>query len=90
MIAEQPSKAKLQHIDMLMGSKTARMEYYDTKISALGGSYKMNVKLAKVEKPELLNIINPGYEQLERKYNNFKMLLSMNWIRKRSCLFIWS
>jgi hypothetical protein len=72
MIDEKPSKAKLQHIDMLMGSKTACMEYYDTKISALGGSYKMNVKLAKVQKPELLNIINPGYEELEGKYNHLQ------------------
>ena len=72
MIDKKPSETKLQRIDMLMGSKTARLEYYDTEISALDGSYKMNVKIAKVEKPELLNIINPGYEELRRKYNHLQ------------------
>jgi hypothetical protein len=32
----------------------------------------MNVKIAKVEKPELLNIINPGYEELRRKYRHLQ------------------
>ena len=72
MIDKKPSETKLQRIDMLMGSKTARLEYYDTEISALDGSYKMNVKIAKVEKPELLNVINPGYEELRRKYNHLQ------------------
>ena len=52
--------------------KTARIEYYDTEIIALDGSYKTNVKLAKVEKPELLSITNPGYEKLKRKYNHLQ------------------
>lgn len=77
MIDEQPSKTKVQRIDMLMGSKTARMEFYDTEVSALDGSYKMNVKLAKVEKPELLHINNPGYDKMrlqppsQRRYRRF-------------------
>ncbi|XP_028408717.1 uncharacterized protein LOC114531281 [Dendronephthya gigantea] len=72
MIDEKPSETKLQRIDMLMGSKTTRLEYYDTEISALDGSYKMNVKLAKVEKPELLNVTNPGYQELKRKYDHLR------------------
>ena len=72
MIDEKPCETKLQRIDMLMGSKTARIEYYDTEISALDGSYKTNVKLAKVEIPGLLSITNPGYEKLKRKYNHLQ------------------
>ena len=55
-----------------MDSKTARIEYYDTEISALDASYKTNVKLAKVEKPDLLSITNPEYEKLKRKYNHLQ------------------
>ena len=75
MIDEKPCETKLQRTDMLMGSKTARIEYYDTEISALDGSYKTNVKLAKVEKPELLSITNPGYEKLKRKYNHLQSVV---------------
>ena len=49
---------------MLITSKTTRIEMYDTKVSSLDEGYKMNVKLAKVDKPELLSIKNPGYERL--------------------------
>ena len=57
---------------MLMGFKTGRMEFYDVEVSSLDGNYKMDVKLAKVEKPELISINNPGYEKLIRKYNHLK------------------
>ena len=55
-----------------MGSKTGRMEFYDVEVSSLDGNYKMDVKLAKVEKPELISINNPGYEKLICKYNHLK------------------
>ena len=32
----------------------------------------MNVKLAKVDKPELLSIKNPGYEKLIREYDRLQ------------------
>ena len=57
---------------MLTGSKIGRMEFYDVEISSLDGNYRMDVKLAKVEKPELISINNPGYEKLSRKYNHLK------------------
>jgi hypothetical protein len=51
---------------MLLGSKTTRMEFYDTEVRALDGNFKMNVRMAKVETPELLTINNPNYEKLIR------------------------
>ena len=72
LIDKKPSETKLQPIDMLMGSRTGRMEFYDVEVSSLDGNYKMNVKLAKVEKPELISINNPCYEKLIRKYNHLK------------------
>ena len=69
LIDKKPRETKLQRVDMLMGSKTGRMEFYDVEVSSHDGNYKMDVKLAKVEKPELISINNPGYEKLIRKYN---------------------
>jgi hypothetical protein len=83
MIDEKPSETKLQCIDMLMGSKTTRIEYYDTEISALDGNFKMNVKIAKVEKPELLNISNPGYAELRRKYSHLQDAVINDYDTKR-------
>jgi hypothetical protein len=46
------------------------MEFYDTEVRALDGNFKMNVRMAKVETPELLTINNPNYEKLIRDYNH--------------------
>ena len=60
MINKQPREIKTQRIDMLIASKTTRIEMYDTEVSSLDEGYKMNAKLAKVDKPELLSIMSPG------------------------------
>ena len=61
-----PIESRVQRVDMLLGSKTTRMEFYDTEVRALDGNFKMNVRMAKVETPELLTINNPNYEKLIR------------------------
>ena len=72
MIAKQPSEVKTQRIDMLMATKTTRIEMYDTEVCSLDESYKINVKLAKVDKPELLHIKNPGYDKLIREHDHLR------------------
>jgi hypothetical protein len=46
------------------------MEFYDTEVRALDGNFKINVRMTKVETPELLTINNPNYEKLIRDYNH--------------------
>ena len=70
MIGGKPSATKVQQIEKLMSSKSARMDFYDTEVCALDGSYQMKVRLAKVEKSELLTINNPQYDKLLRQYNH--------------------
>ena len=55
---------------MLIASKTTRIKMYHTEVSSLDEGYKMNIKLAKVNKPELLSIKNPGYEKLICKHDH--------------------
>jgi hypothetical protein len=60
----KPREIKRQRINMLMTTQTARMEFYDAKISSIDGNYELNVNLTKVDKTELLSINNPGYKRL--------------------------
>ncbi len=62
MFGKNPSEVKSQRIDMLMASKTTRVEIYDAEVSSLDESFKINVKLSKVDKPELLFVKNPNYD----------------------------
>ena len=57
---------------MLMTTQTARMEFYDAKISSIDGNYEMNVNLTKVDKTELLSINNPGYKRLIEQYQHLE------------------
>ena len=72
MINKQPCEVKTQQIDMLMVTKTTRIEMYDTEVCSLHESHKIHVKLAKVDKPELLSIKNPGYDKLIREHDHLR------------------
>ena len=68
----KPREIKRQRINMLMTTQTARMEFYDAKISSIDGNYEMNVNLTKVDKTELLSINNPGYKRLIEQYQHLE------------------
>ncbi|XP_028412467.1 uncharacterized protein LOC114535295 [Dendronephthya gigantea] len=68
----QPSEVKSQRIEMLMATKTTRIEMYDTEISSLDESFKLNVKVSKVDKPELLTVNNPSYDRLKQSYEHLR------------------
>jgi hypothetical protein len=68
----KPREIKRQRINMLMTTQTARMEFYDTKISSIDGNYDMNVNLTKVDKTELLSINNPDYKGLIEQYQHLE------------------
>ncbi|CAB4024365.1 Hypothetical predicted protein [Paramuricea clavata] len=65
---DKPSEASTKRIEMLMGSHLTRMETYDVIVQSLDNSFKMDAKLTKVDKNELLSIENPQYEHVKAKY----------------------
>jgi hypothetical protein len=65
-LEENPSEVKSQRIDMLMASKTTRIEMYNTEVSSLEESFK------KVNKHELLFLKNPNYDQLLCKHDHLQ------------------
>ena len=71
-LGKKPSEVKSQRIDMLMASKTTRVEIYDADVSSLDESFRINVKDSKVDKPELLFVKIPKYDQLLRKHDHLR------------------
>ena len=55
-----------------MTSKTIRIEIYDVEVSSLDESFKINVKLSKVYKPELFVVRNPNCEKLLHKHDHLR------------------
>ncbi len=68
----KPSQSLMKNIDMLMASKTSRLDIYDMKIDSLDGSFSLSVRAAKVNKSELLLIDNPKYPELINKHPHLK------------------
>ena len=68
----KPCEIRNQRVDMLLTSQTARMEFYDAKVSSFDGSYEMKVRLTKVEKGELLSMDNPSYDKLIERYQHLE------------------
>ena len=72
MLKTKPIETKILRIDMLLSSKTTKLEIYEADVEAVDGDYVMNVKMIKVEKGELLTIDNPHYAKLQREFEHLK------------------
>ena len=68
----KPLDVQTKKIDMLMCSKQARLETYEVKNESTESNFAMTTNLTKVDKPELLFLENPDYENLIYKYPYLK------------------
>jgi hypothetical protein len=68
----KPLDVQTKKIDMLMCSKQARLETYEVKIETTETNFAMTTNLIKVDKPELLFLENPDYENLIHNYPHLK------------------
>ena len=65
---KKPSESKVTRVEMLMGSATRRVEIFNVNISNTEGNFNMETKQTKVEKPCLIELPNPHYDSLIKKY----------------------
>ena len=74
MMRKKPSESNTRHVEMLMGTHTAKLELYDAELSSIDGEFKMDVKLTKVNKTQLLTIPNPQYEKITTAYPHLRQV----------------
>ena len=74
LLEKKPCETKMKRVDMLMSSQVTKLEIYmyNSLIESIDGSFRMNVKLTKVNKGELLTVDNPKYQQLINNYSHLK------------------
>ena len=74
---------------MLLSTSLIKMETYQATVEDLTGEFKMDVKLTKVNKGELLSSDNPRYQALISKYPHLKEVkMSDHDIRSHNYLYI--
>ena len=57
---------------MLMDSVDKKIEIHKLKITSTDGSFEIEREVCKVEKDVFLNLPNPRYEEMIKKYSHFK------------------
>ena len=62
----KPDLTQTRQVQMLMSTKTVRMEIYELTAESLDGQHKMPVNFIKINKAELLSVENPHYADLVR------------------------
>ena len=67
-----PSRKETRQIEMLMHTANRKIEVYKLKITNVEESFQLCTEVSKIEKPSLLSISNPHYEQLIQKFNHLK------------------
>ena len=66
VVKAKPISTQTRQVEMLMSSKSVRMDIYELNAESVDGQYRMPVKFIKVNKPELLAVENPNYADLIR------------------------
>ena len=72
MLHVKPVETRTSKNDMLLKSKTTKLDIYEATVESMVSDYAMNVKLIKVEKEELLTVDNPYYNKLREEFYHFK------------------
>ena len=70
MLNKKPCETLTKRVEMLMGSHLTKLETYDVTVQSLDNTFKMDTKLTKVSKSELLAIDNPHYDAVKAKYSH--------------------
>ena len=72
MMNKKPSERTTRQVEMLMGTHTTQLELYDAELSSIDGEFKMDAKLTKVNKSQLLTIPNPQYQRMAATYSHLQ------------------
>ena len=62
-VGARPSQSKVRRIEMMLGVQTKRVELFSVKVENLKKDFHLQVEVTRVDKPNLLEIDNPGYRE---------------------------
>ena len=63
----KPAEIKTKKIEMMLGSMTTNIELYDINVESGNRDFSLNISVSKVDKPELVVLPSPNYEELKTK-----------------------
>ena len=76
-VGVRPGKRQVRKIEMMLGMTTRAVELTNVSVLSLDGDFQLSVEVTRVEKPTLLELENPRYSEILKRYahlNGVKML----------------
>ena len=64
LVKAEPRSSSVRQIAMLMGVRTKKLRIYDVGINSLDGGFSLPATVTEIEKPELLVVDNPHYDEV--------------------------
>ena len=71
-IGKKPIKREHRQIDMMLSTKTTKIEIYNVEVGSLNESFSLRLDVSKVDRGELLTVPNPKYEEMIRRFAHLR------------------
>ena len=71
-IGKKPIKREHWQIDMMLSTKTTKIEIYNVEVESLNESFSLILDVSKVDRGELLTVPNPKYEEMIRRFAHLR------------------
>ena len=71
-VGARPGKRQVRRIEMMLGVATREVELTSVNVANLKGDFQLSVEVTHVEKPKLLELDNPKYNDIVERYTHLK------------------
>ena len=71
-VGARPGKRQVRRIEMMLGVATREVEITSVNVANLKGDFQLSVEVTRVEKPKLLELDNPKYNDIVERYTHLK------------------
>ena len=71
-LKKNPSRKDYKQIETMLHTATTKVEVYEVEVSNLKGNFKITADVNKVNKPQLLSLPNPCYQDMIQEFRHLK------------------
>ena len=71
-LKKNPSRKDYKQIETMLHTITTKVEVYEVEVSNLKGNFKITADVNKVNKPQLISLPNPCYQDMIQEFRHLK------------------
>ena len=71
-LKKNPSRKDYKQIETMLHTTTRKVEVYKFEVSNLKGNFKITADVNKVNKPQLISLLNPRYQDMIQEFSHLR------------------